>query len=205
MAINAVIFDYDGVIADSKDMIYDIADGFLQLHGIRLDKTKILTGSAKETFRNAGLESRLQEFMPFLKSESIRRFREVDVFPGMQAVLAELEQNYSIGIVSNGFKDFIDRHLSFHGMAGRIKAVVDGSEIRVKPDPYQIIKCLSLLGARPDESCYIGDTDTDVIAARAAGIGKVIAVSYGFHGAERLKNADVIIHRPESIITALKG
>lgn len=171
---------------------------------MQLEKSKFLTGSAKETFRNAGLENRVHEFMPFLKSESLKRFREVKIFNGMQAVLADLQQSYSIGIVSNGFKDFINMHLDFHGMTNYIKAIVDGSEIRVKPDPYQIIKCLSLLGSKAEESCYIGDTDTDIIAARAAGIKKVIAVSYGFHGEERLKNADVIIHTPESIITALK-
>ena len=203
MKINAVIFDYDGVIADSGDMIFDITSRFMERHGVRLEKGAMLTGNAKEALRKAGLEHRMAEFMPFLKSESVKRFREVKVFAGMKTVITQLHGSHALGIVSNGFMPFIERHLSLHGLSGYIRTVVDGTEPRIKPDPYQILKCLSLLGATPEECCYVGDTETDIVAARAAGVAKVIAVSYGFHNAEMLKNADAIIHNPESIITAM--
>jgi phosphoglycolate phosphatase-like HAD superfamily hydrolase len=53
------------------------------------------------------------------------------------------------------------------------------------------------------DAAFIGDMDGDIVCGKAAKIGKIIAVTYGFHLKHRLKDADVIIDSPEELLTLL--
>ena len=57
-----------------------------------------------------------------------------------------------------------------------------------KPSPESLIGLLSELGASPADALYVGDSDVDVRYAHAAGV-KVCGVSWGFRGAEELREA----------------
>ena len=48
-----------------------------------------------------------------------------------------------------------------------------------KPDPLPILKALTNLNANPEETLYIGDTLTDVVAASAANVKTLLAL-YGY-------------------------
>ena len=56
----------------------------------------------------------------------------------------------------------------------RFDAVVLGADVaRRKPDPEGIVKCLDRLGVPPGSAIYVGDSDVDIAAGRAAGVGTV--------------------------------
>ena len=57
-----------------------------------------------------------------------------------------------------------------------------------KPAPDSLLTLLSELGAAPEDTMYVGDSDVDVRFAHAAGV-KVCGVSWGFRGADELKAA----------------
>jgi phosphoglycolate phosphatase len=48
-----------------------------------------------------------------------------------------------------------------------------------KPDPAPLLRIIELLGATPDDTLYVGDSETDVVTARNAGV-QVMLVDYGY-------------------------
>ena len=58
--------------------------------------------------------------------------------------------------------------------------------VRRKPDPQSVFEALALLNVRPQEACYIGDSDVDVKTARNAGM-TAIAVSWGYRDRDVLE------------------
>jgi phosphoglycolate phosphatase len=73
-----------------------------------------------------------------------------------------------------------------------------------KPDPSAALEIARLLGVKPEEIIYIGDTNTDMRTANAAGMYAVGAL-WGFRTAEELKSngAKVLIEKPQDLLPLL--
>jgi pyrophosphatase PpaX len=83
--------------------------------------------------------------------------------------------------------------------------VTSESTARHKPHPDPVLVALELLGSRPEEAAFVGDSPYDVGAAKAAGVFAV-AVSWGrIHPEERLlaAGADIVVHSPEELLDVL--
>ncbi len=58
-----------------------------------------------------------------------------------------------------------------HGLQGYFNLVVSSLDVkRPKPDPESLVKILNHFGLTPHEAIYIGDSEIDELAAKAAGI-----------------------------------
>lgn len=79
-------------------------------------------------------------------------------------------------------------------------------EIPRKPDPAGIFAILEKLGIKKEECLYIGDSEADIKAGRAAGVDTV-GVLWGFRTKEVLEalGATYIIDKPEKIYSIVKG
>ncbi len=76
-----------------------------------------------------------------------------------------------------------------------LDVVIGGDDVRrQKPDPEPIFKALNLLGVKPENACFVGDTVHDIKAAKLAG-----CIPIGF----RLK-AEISIEELEELIQILK-
>ena len=74
-----------------------------------------------------------------------------------------------------------------------------------KPAPDMLLAALAKLGARPAEALVVGDSRSDVGAARAVGC-PVIAVSYGYaHGPVEDLHADRVIDHMLDLLLHLDG
>lgn len=83
-----------------------------------------------------------------------------------------------IAVVSNNSVVAINSYLDRRGLMNRIAYIsgrLDPSPERLKPDPYLIYRALSELGVHAKDSAFIGDSISDIEAARAAG---VISIAY---------------------------
>jgi pyrophosphatase PpaX len=81
------------------------------------------------------------------------------------------------------------------------ETVVGGDETpRQKPHPDPLLLALERLGARPADAAYVGDSPFDMQAAKAAGV-YAIGVSWGrIHAADKLADADVVIHSAQELL-----
>lgn len=103
------------------------------------------------------------------------------------AVLTNKPHNIAIEVCDNYFKgkfDFVYGHRQ---------------GIAKKPDPFMLFELMKELGVKADECVYCGDSDVDVITAKAANV-TMLGASWGFYGKQPFENADAILDDPLELI-----
>ena len=120
--------------------------------------------------------------------EFLGRYREViDVrtvlFPGaVVAVDALRDAGYRVGICTNKPEALAELLLCRLGVRDRFASLVGADTLPVrKPDPQALLEAVTRASGNPARSMLVGDTETDVRTARAAGV-PVALVSFGPEG-----------------------
>jgi phosphoglycolate phosphatase len=94
--------------------------------------------------------------------------------PGvMEFIAACTDTTRPLAIVSNNSTPAIEKYLTKHGLSGGVRYVAgrDPSDPRrMKPDPFLLAQASAALNADPETTVLIGDSTTDIQAARAHGI-----------------------------------
>ena len=134
---------------------------------------------------------------------------EPDVRPRLTALR---DMGIKLGLLSNRRRDFLQHELAKvdgQGWLDLFDVVVSGSDVENrKPAPDMLLSALDQLGCNADRrSWYLGDSTTDVIAAKTAGITSVF-----YNGAKWPQSwLDKIFpgtvthpHQPDAVITALQ-
>lgn len=118
------------------------------------------------------------------------------LYPGVREGLhALLGAGYKLGCVTNKAAQFTEPLLRDLGIRDAFGIVVSGDTLpRKKPDPMPLLHAAAHFGARPEGSLMVGDSVSDVTAARAAGF-RIVCMSYGYnHGQDiRLAEPDWVI------------
>ncbi len=208
--IKAIIFDFDGVIADSLNMGFQVTNNILETFGKPIATLK----EFKEEFgadwvkfyRNRGVPEDLIEKEPELFKKEFEVLRnEIKMFAGIDSIISQLAKKYKLGIVSNNHWEFIVEFLKKFEIHGHFDSIIGYIPEARKPDTKQLLMCLEELDVKPEEACVIGDTIDEITMSRNAGVAKVIAVSYGYDPVHKLEGADVIVHNPEEILKTLEA
>jgi pyrophosphatase PpaX len=107
----------------------------------------------------------------------------------MDDVLVRLkDEGRRLGIVTAKRRATVELAFARVPLGHLFDVVVGGDDTtRHKPDPEPIHKALELMGARPEETAYVGDSPFDIGAAKAAGVHAVGVTWGGIHGRERLE------------------
>ncbi len=121
------------------------------------------------------------------------------LFAGFEAVLATLEaRSIPWGIVTNKPGWLTAPLLEALGLAARAACVVAGDTLeKRKPHPEPLWHAARLAGLEPADCVYVGDTERDIIAGRAAGM-RTVAARYGYLAA----GEDPAAWRPDGIVDA---
>ena len=111
----------------------------------------------------------------------------VTVFEGVEAMLTEIrERGIRTAIVTSKMRDAVERGLRLGGLEGHFDAMVTVDDVvHHKPHPEPVVRALSLLGAQPGETMFIGDAPADIGCGRAAGV-RTGAVLWGPFRADEL-------------------
>lgn len=132
----------------------------------------------------------------FLELYAENTYTRSILYPGVREGLDFLRAaGYPLGCVTNKAAQFTEPLLTHLGIRDRFTLVVSGDSLpRKKPDPMPLLHAADHFGAVPAEALMIGDSVSDVKAARAAGFG-IICMSYGYnHGEDiRASNPDAVI------------
>ena len=116
--------------------------------------------------------------------------------PYLKPLLENLRPRYKTAIATNR-SDTMDRVLSEHGLEGYFDLVVSSNDVdRPKPYPDPLIKILEHFEIKAYNTLYVGDSELDEIAAKAAGVPFVSyqnkSLSANFH-IESLKEISQIL------------
>ena len=124
------------------------------------------------------------------------------LYPGVREGLDLLQaQAYRLGCVTNKAERFTLPLLRDKGILDRFELVVSGDTLeKKKPDPMPLLYAAERFGVAPADSLMVGDSRSDVKAARAAGF-RVVCMTYGYnHGADiREEHPDVVLDRLDQL------
>lgn len=188
-------FDLDGTLVDSvPDITYSLNEMLQQMHLTPVDeklaRTWIGNGAAKliertlthvvqsppdeETFEQA----KSYFFVAYEKNIALKTV----VYPGCLELLQYIaSKDIPMACVTNKPRKFTPPLLEKLSMAGYFTAIVCGDDLPTqKPEPGMVLEAIRQLGGSPHNGYMIGDSQTDMAAARAAGTG-AIYVSYGYN------------------------
>ncbi|MCU0229914.1 MAG: HAD family hydrolase [Acidobacteria bacterium] len=188
----AVLFDLDGVLADSFEAWVAVLDGCRARRGL----PRLGPGPVRASW-GQGIAADVQTFFPGETVERLARdydagflehldlVRAIDgAVPAVEAIAAA---GLPVAVVTNSPVALTRRVLGQLGLEGRVTTIAGGDEVpRGKPDPALVLLALRRLGLPADQAVFVGDTALDVAAGRAARIPVV-----GF----RIPGADARIDR----------
>ena len=218
MRIRAVVFDFDGVLANSEPLHLAAFQHALATEGITITEPEYYdhylgfddigsfeaAASLHGRSWNAGDIARLMACKA-VRLEDLERDRSI-LFPGAADAVNRLARDYTLAIASGALKREILRVLDREQLTRFFRAVVSAEDTpasKPAPDPY--VRSVELLRQaigsplRTDECVAIEDSRWGIESARAAGLLTVaITTSYT---AEALGAADVIIQSLETLTT----
>ncbi len=176
--LRAVLYDLDGVLIESRATWYQVILDAARHYG----RPPIERDHFYGTF-GQGIRRDVEQFFPMATEGELTRLyhermlaraHEVDF---IEHALETLEAVGSLGvaqaIVTNTPVDLAREILGRTGIRSRVDAFAAAGEAPEKPAPDLVRLALARLGARADEAIYVGDSPTDVAAARAAAIEMV--------------------------------
>ena len=189
------IFDWDGTLCDSLDLIAAAIDQscrFMGLEPLGVEKNKSVIG--------LGLREALQALYPQVETLEMDRLialykknyvaldleRPSVLYPDVMDTLESLKvAGVKIAVATGKNRKGLDRVLAHLGLTNYFDASRCSDETRSKPHPMMLEEILAEMDVSPDSAVMVGDTDYDLRMANAASVGAV-GVSYGAHSIERL-------------------
>lgn len=201
-----LLFDFDGVIADSIDVCMKRVIGACKKHGYnqistKLDFLSLYDGNFYENLVKRGIH---KEDIPYLIKDFHVKSKEqknVGLFSGIKDVMEELAEQNKIIVITSNATQTVKAALRFNNIDCFEEVLgADKETSKVKKINYVKSKYKGY------ELFYIGDTAGDMIEGKKAGV-KTVAVTWGFHNEEKLRkeNPDFIVHSPAELADVLKN
>jgi beta-phosphoglucomutase len=217
--VSALIFDFDGVLADTEALHYAayqavLADIGLELslaeyfeHCLGLPDRECLTAVCVRAGQ-APDAADIGTLLACKRARFAQLAQSAALYPGVVPILRRLHQRFPLAIASGAFRDEIETILERAGVRALFAAVVGADDVRAgkpAPDPFlQAVHRLNAAGARltAAECVAIEDSPRGITAAHAAGMRCIaVTTSYQRHA---LGAADAVIEhvsqlRPEDL------
>lgn len=181
--IKAVLFDIDGVLADSIDantkFFEDLFTQFGYQPPVKEELQKYFHSSMWDVIAMVTRltdENEIKKIWEAGKKLSYPAHL-VRIPENAHAVVEELSLSVSLGIITNRTTSGVDNFFRVFGSRELFSCIVAYEDtVAHKPDPEPLLLAVQRLGIQPSEAVYIGDSVSDMQASRAAGL-KALAYS----------------------------
>jgi pyrophosphatase PpaX len=177
-AIRSVLFDLDGTLIDSLRLILDSYHHTLAKHGLpsRTDAewlrgvgTPLTVQLAEWRDQIGTLEAMIATYREY---NLAHHDRMVTVYPGVLDAVREIKATgLQTGLVTSKNRQGAVRGLNLVGLEALMDVLVCADEVtNPKPHPEPVEKAVTLLGADPATTLYVGDSVHDMHSGRLAGV-----------------------------------
>lgn len=204
-----ILIDLDGTLIDSvPDLTYCVDEMMKQIDmPVRgLDAVRQWVGNGVETLTERALVNAIdgkpdtdlmtKAYPIFLELYKHNNSQRSCVYDGVKEGLQWMKDNgYRVGCVTNKAEAFTIPLLKSKGLFDLFEVVVSGDTCeKKKPDPMPLLHAAKLMGVNPDNALMLGDSRSDVKAARAAGFN-IFCMTYGYNHGEDIRdyNPDVVM------------
>jgi phosphoglycolate phosphatase len=207
-----ILIDVDGTLVDSvPDLAYCVDVMMVRLGRAPYGEVRVRdwVGNGVERLVRRALIGQLdgepadadfaQAYPIFLELYAENTSLRSILYPGVREGLDWLKAaEYRLGCVTNKAAQFTEPLLKDLGIYGEFEIVISGDTLpKKKPDPLPLLHAATHFGVRPGESLMVGDSVSDVKAARAAGFG-IICMSYGYNHGQDIREA-----KPDAVIDSM--
>ena len=209
-----VLFDLDGTLIDSLRLILDSYHHTLAQHGLpaRTDEewlrgvgTPLTVQLAEWGDEPGALEAMIATYREY----NLRHHdRMVTLYPGVVDAVREIKAaGLQTGLVTSKNRNGALRGLRLVGLEALMDVLVCADEVtNPKPHPEPVEMAVSLLGADPATTVYVGDSLHDMHSGRAAGV-RTAAALWGPFGRAHLESAhpDYWLETPGDLVKLVKS
>ena len=216
-ATAAVLFDLDGTLIDTKSLYleaYRVAVEPYVRDDLTHEDIMALRPTSERAFiravvREDDFDACLEDFYQAYEALHVERFQ--GVYPGIPDVLTTIRgRGMPLGLVTGKSRRSWDITRALVEELGPFDALVFDDDVRApKPDPHGLELALHALGVEPAAAAYVGDTRSDMEAARTAGLRPVAALwarepDDRDEHVRRVRDVGAtVVHRPEELLEAL--
>lgn len=207
-----ILIDVDGTLVDSvPDLAFCVDEMMKQLgrpvHGE--EKVRNWVGNGVERLCRRALIGQLdgepsdadfdKAYPLFLALYAENTSRRSLLYPGVREGLDYLKaEGYELGCVTNKAAQFTLPLLKDLGIHDEFAIIVCGDSLaEKKPHPLPLLHAAEQLGVAPGQSMMLGDSMSDVKAARAAGF-QIVCMSYGYNHGEDIRD-----YNPDAVIDSM--
>ncbi len=204
MKLQAVVFDFDGVIIDTEKARYEAIQEIFAGYGQKLPLHVWIKSVGRAAYAIDPfdyLRSVTDEKLDLDLLKSIHKKIEIDLadtlplLPGVSERIQEVKNNGGLlAVASSSSRAWVEGHLKKRGLLKYFSAIVCRDDtIRHKPDPEPYSTALKLLKCLPENSFAIEDSPLGIASAKAAGL-KCIAVGCSLTRDLDLSNAHYVFN-----------
>jgi len=201
--IKEVIFDLDQTLIDSKDAHLAALIDALEREGYptKIEWVYGYTSDNIVKYNFKDIPDDILERIVLHKKRVLSNYLKlIKVLPGAIELLKFLKKKkIQIVLVTNNTHKEINEILEEIGLTGYFDDIIGKEDAEPKPSPHPVIKAIKDINFPLEEIIYIGDSDTDIEAAKAAGIP--VMINTQCHDTAELKDkADwVVINLREAL------
>lgn len=204
-----IMIDVDGTLVDSVPDLAYCVDELMHFmvrkpwgeakvrqwvgNGVPKLVERSLTGELEAEVNQDDYQKAYPKFLELYKENTSKRS---NLYDGVLEGLDYLQnKGYTLGCVTNKAEAFTHPLLKDLGIFDRFELIISGDTLpKKKPDPLPLLHAAKHFAIKPEDCLMLGDSISDVKAARAAGF-KIICMSYGYNHGEDIKeqNPDLVI------------
>ncbi len=186
--LKAIFFDMDGVLINSQDAWFSSFNAMLK----EFENKKI---SREEFEKHIWAQEFRKTYKKYFKTslENLEKFRignqesfldNLKEMSGAQATLQKLKERYRLAVVSNSKVSICESMLKKNSLFEYFDFIMGPDKVNAgKPAPDMILKALQEMNLKKEEVVFVGDTQWDAMAAKAAGI---TFIGFGIDGDKRV-------------------
>ncbi|MCK4952914.1 HAD family phosphatase [Candidatus Bathyarchaeota archaeon] len=207
---DAIIFDWDGTLADTKLVVVNSFQKVLQEIGCKVSHgflEKQMGIGARNMFKNALKAANIpfdERMVDKLVKKKIKiqmeLIEKVSLFEGVVELLGDLQNKVKIGLATMSNRRVIDKLLKEKGIRKYFDYVITADDvIQPKPNPEIFINCAIKLNCQPEKCVVVEDSIFGVKAAKEAKM-KCIAIPAGAYSVEELNEEE-----PDLIVKSINN
>ena len=191
MSIETILFDLDGTLIDTNELIHQSFEYTFNYYGYSFTREEILQ------FNGPPLIKTFTEINPDLAEEMIITYRKhnlehhndyVKLFPNVKETLKALhDAGKRMGIVSAKMRPGVELGLEVTGIRSFFDTIVAVDDVQnPKPHPEPVLRGAKALAAELKRSLMVGDNYHDIESGKNAGV-KTAGVAWSLKGKEYLQ------------------
>ena len=204
-----VIFDFDGTIVDSGQVVFDLFNEFADKYNY-----KKIPQSESDRIRALTVKERFKEYevpilkVPMLTMDVVKKYKKsiptLEVNQGIKEVLKKLnELGIKLVVISANSKENIEKFLKLNDMEYFVEIIQSS---RFFGRHVTINNYMKNHHVAKDEIILIADEHRDIVAAKKSDI-RIISVTWGYDLEELLakSNPDFLVRKPEDIMDIIRN